>query len=118
MSDVKVELYIKLMDILQEFQLPGGKFDGHGLITALANAKRYEALQSRCEAAEKELDRLREAITKVRSATLFQDGLAADLHDCGIVTRTDAYMRGRMDALDEIDDMARALALAPQEPTT
>lgn len=59
MSDVKVELYIKLMDILQEFQLPGGKFDGHGLIAALVNAKRYEALQSRCEAAERDARRYR-----------------------------------------------------------
>lgn len=65
MSDVKVELYIKLMDILQEFQLPGGKFDGHGLIAALVNAKRYEALQSRCEAAEKANESLRAAIARV-----------------------------------------------------
>ena len=39
----KTELYAWLMDILSEYQLPGGKLDGHSLITDLATAKRFRS---------------------------------------------------------------------------
>jgi hypothetical protein len=35
-------------------------------------------------------------------AELFEDGCAADLHDAGVKSLTDAYMRGRQDVLAEI----------------
>ena len=39
----KTELYVWLMDILSEYQLPAGKLDGHSLITDLATAKRFRS---------------------------------------------------------------------------
>jgi len=51
----RVELYKYLLDILADYQLPGGKLDGHRLITDLANAKLYPQVKS-------ELQRLREQV--------------------------------------------------------
>ena len=52
-------LYIWLMDILNEYALPGGKFDGHSLITDLVTAKRFRAganaLKSDLAAARRDL---------------------------------------------------------------
>ena len=41
LEGTKLELYTRLLEILSEYQLPGGKLDGHSLMTDLATAKRF-----------------------------------------------------------------------------
>lgn len=69
-TPTKTELYGYLLDILAEYQLPGGKLDGHSLITDLATAKRFRegayVLRSDYDAQSAQVSRLRSALVDVR----------------------------------------------------
>lgn len=62
----------------------------------------------RCDALGERCEKLLNSIKMARDAELFEDGCAADLRDAGISTLSAAYMRGRLDCLDEIEANGRS----------
>lgn len=56
-----------------------------------------------------ERDSFARIIQRVREATLFEDGVSADLHSAGIVTLADAYRAGREDGINEVGEALNEL---------
>lgn len=54
------------------------------------------------------INRYKVAVQRVREAQLFEDGISGDLHELSITSLSEAYLLGRVDALDEIDLLVRA----------